>query len=207
MPELFDDFHIHYYDSLVWLTDTEWLGVPIQKFPLDLWIFQEIIYEVKPDLIVECGTYNGGSALFFASMCDLMKKGRVISIDISPQPNLPAHPRLTFFTGSSTSEEAVHTVESLIHPNDTVMVVLDSDHTQDHVLSELRLYHGFVTQGSYLIVEDTNINGHPVLPEWGPGPMEALHVFLAENDQFQVDESRHKFFVTFHPRGFLRKVK
>jgi len=84
-------------------------------------------------------------------------------------------------------------------------VILDSDHSRDHVLDELRLYAPLVTSGSYVIVEDTNINGHPVLPQFGPGPMEALDEFLRESDEFSIDDQREKFFLTFNPRGFLLK--
>jgi cephalosporin hydroxylase len=86
-----------------------------------------------------------------------------------------------------------------------VLVILDSDHSRDHVLDELRIYSRWVTPGSYLIVEDTNVNDHPALPEHGPGPMEALEEFLAETDEFEIDAPREKFFLTFNPRGFLRK--
>ena len=85
------------------------------------------------------------------------------------------------------------------------MVVLDSDHHRDHVLAELRTYSALVTPGSYLIVEDTNINGHPVRPEFGPGPMEAVDEFLRESPDFAIDPEREKFFLTFNPRGFLRR--
>ena len=86
------------------------------------------------------------------------------------------------------------------------MVILDSDHSRDHVLAELRAYAPMVTTAQYLIVEDTNVNGNPVLPEFGPGPMEALDAFLAENDDFEPDDEREKFLLTFNPRGYLRRV-
>lgn len=88
----------------------------------------------------------------------------------------------------------------------TVMTVLDSDHTMDHVLHELRAYGPLVTKDSYLVVEDTNINGHPVLPAWGPGPREAVDRYLAETDEFLIDERREKFLLTFNPRGFLKRI-
>ncbi|MBD5796828.1 cephalosporin hydroxylase [Bacillus pseudomycoides] len=207
MKDFIQEFHKYYYDSLVWSKSTKWLGVPIHKCPLDLFLYQEIIYQIKPDLIIECGTYDGGSALFFSSMLDLIQKGQVLSIDIAPQSNLPTHPRLTYLRASSTSSEAMGKVQSMINPEDVVMVILDSDHSKTHVLNELKLYSEVVTTGSYLVVEDTNINGHPVLPNWGPGPMEALTEFLKENNQFVIDGSKHKFFVTFHPNGFLYKVR
>ncbi|MEW9672174.1 CmcI family methyltransferase [Ammoniphilus sp. 3BR4] len=202
---IFHEFLKHYFHSGVWNRDTKWLGVPILNFPLDLFLFQEMIVEIKPDLIVECGTYNGGSALFFASILDLINKGKVITIDTAPQPNLPSHPRITYFKASSTSPEAIAKVKAMINPGDAVMVFLDSDHRKNHVLSEMRLYNQFVSKGSYMVVEDTCINGHPILPNYGPGPMEAVEEFLIGNNEFFVDESKHKFFVTFHPRGFLRK--
>ncbi|WP_054976697.1 CmcI family methyltransferase [Paenibacillus sp. A3] len=206
MSDFIDQFHRHYYDSLVW-QNTRWLGVQILKMPLDLMIYQEIVYEVQPDLIIESGTFNGGSTLFFASMLELIGKGRVVSIDVAPQADLPVHPRITYVRGSSTDGEVIRQVNAMRNPGDVVLVNLDSDHSAPHVLSELRVYSHFVTTGSYLIVEDTNIHGHPVLPSHGPGPMEALDAFLQENDRFAVDESRHKFFVTFNPRGYLRKIK
>lgn len=207
MTNIIEEFHKSYYNSLVWVNDTKWLGIPIAKLPLDLFLYQEMIYEIKPDVIIESGTFSGGSALFFASMLDLVNYGKVISIDISPQPNLPVHPRITYLNGSSTSNETIEKIRNFINPGDKVMVNLDSDHTKDHVLNELNLYSQFVTMESYLIVEDTNINGNPIYPEFGPGPMEAIDEFLQNNDQFIIDESKHKFLLSFHPRGFLKKIK
>lgn len=200
-----DPFHTLYYDSKVW-TETTWFGVRTQKCPLDLWIYQEIIYELRPDVIIETGTLNGGSALFLASLCDLLKKGKVITIDISNKKARPRHPRIQYLLGSSISEGVVEGVSRMLHPKDIVMVILDSDHSKNHVLHELRTYSRFVTRGSYLIVEDTNINGHPVYPEFGPGPMEAVEEFLKETNEFVVDSGRERLYLTFNPRGYLRKI-
>ncbi|MFJ7558567.1 CmcI family methyltransferase [Bacillus thuringiensis] len=200
--------HIHYYNSKTWAYgNTKWLGYSILKYPSDLFLYQEIIYEIQPDVIIECGTFNGGSSLFLCSMLDLINKGTVLSIDIEPQPNLPTHKRLSYLKASSTSEEALQTVKKTISPNDTVLIILDSDHTKEHVLQELRLYNSFVTHGSYLIVEDTNINGHPVCPEFGPGPMEAVEEFLKNNNDYIIDETKHKFLISFNPKGYLKKIK
>jgi cephalosporin hydroxylase len=198
-------FHQIYYDSGVW-TDTYWLGVPVKKCPLDLWIYQEILFKVKPDLIIEAGTDAGGSAYFLACVCEALAAGRIISIDIAAAPGRPAHPRLTYLTGSSVSKAVYNTVRNAINPGEQVLVILDSDHRREHVLEEMRLYASLVTPGSYLIVEDTNINGHPVLPEFGPGPREAVEQFRAENAGFVVDQTWEKFLVTFLPNGFLRKL-
>lgn len=149
----------------------------------------------------------GGSALFLASMCDLVDNGKVATIDIECKEGRPTHRRITYLLGSSTSKEIVEQLRKLISDKDKVMVILDSDHHKEHVLSELRIYSEFITKGSYLIVEDTNINGHPVVPEFGPGPMEAADEFLKENKCFIVDRDKEKFYLTFNPNGFLRKMK
>ena len=202
--QMIDQFHQLYYNSNVWM-GTFWLGVPVQKCPLDLWIYQELIAELRPDVIIECGTASGGSAYYLASLCDMLNNGKIISIDILSQPR-PIHPRITYLTGSSVAPEIYSIVHGSINPGERVMVILDSDHHFEHVLNELRIYSLLVTPGSYLIIEDTNINGHPVLPEFGPGPMEALQQFLAENKGFVPDKAREKFFVTFFPNGFLKKL-
>jgi cephalosporin hydroxylase len=198
-PGVTDAFHRLYYDTAVW-KDTHWLGVPTQKCPLDLWIYQEILYEQRPDLIIETGTAHGGSALYLACVCDQLGRG-----EIDPIESRPEHPRITYVTGSSTAPEVVAEVERLAEGRERVLVILDSDHARDHVLEELRIYSSLVSPGSYLVVEDTNVNGHPVFREHGPGPMEAVELFLAETDEFEVDAAREKFFLTFNPRGFLRK--
>lgn len=199
-------FHKLYYNSNVW-DNTFWFGIPALKCPLDLWIYQEIIFELTPDIIIECGTANGGSALFLASMCDLVNNGKVITIDIEDKKNRPHHKRIKYLLGSSTSEEIVEQIKKLISDRDKVMVFLDSDHCKEHVLNELRIYSKFITSGSYIIVEDTNINGHPVLSDFGLGPMEAIEEFLKENNNFVIDKIREKFYLTFNPRGYLKKIE
>lgn len=203
-PGVTDAFHRLYYDSAV-RKDTYWLGTRAQKCPLDLWIYQEILHETRPDLILETGTAHGGSALYLASVCDLLSRGEIVTVDISPIEGRPEHPRITYLTGSSTAGEVVEEIERHVAGHERVLVILDSDHSRDHVLDELRTYSRWVSTGSYLIVEDTNVNGHPALPEHGPGPTEAVEEFLAETDEFELDAAREKFFLTFNPRGFLRK--
>ncbi len=204
-------FHKLYYGSAqqTWL-NTFWLGVPTQKFPSDMWIYQEIIFEIRPSLVIETGTADGGSALFLASVLDLLNEGRIISIDIrnvgDRLQDLPVHRRIQYVGGSSVAPETVETVRRSIQPEDRVMLILDSDHSKNHVLQELLCYCEFVSPGSYLIVEDTNVNGHPVFPEHGEGPREALEVFLAQERRFIPDSSREKFFVTTNPRGYLKRI-
>lgn len=201
-------FHRLYYEDAhqdrTW-NDTHFLGVRIRKNPLDLWIYQEILFDTRPDLIVETGTLFGGSAYYLARMCDLMDRGSVITIDIKERPKRPTHPRITYLTGSSTSDDIVRQVQEKAHGLGSVLVILDSDHRRDHVIEELRLYSPLVSPGSYLIVEDTNVNGHPVNPGYGPGPMEAVDSFLSHTSEFEIDRGREKLLFTFNPKGFLRR--
>ena len=204
-----DEFHRLYYEAgeLGWTwRDTSWLGVPVRKSPFDLWMYQEIISELQPDLIIESGTAMGGSAAFLASMCDLVGRGRVVTIDISADPDRPRHDRIDYVSGSSTDPAVVEDVRARAARADRVLVILDSDHSAAHVTEELRLYSPLVTVGSYLVVEDTNINGHPVLPEFGPGPMEAVDRFLAETSEFTPDPRRERLLMTFSPNGWLLRV-
>lgn len=194
-----------FFDSRVW-ADTTWFGTQALKNPLDLWVYQEILFECRPDAIIETGTFKGGSALFLAHMLDLLGRGVVVTIDLEEIPGRPGHPRIRYLQGSSAAPETVAAVRSLIAPGDRAMVILDSDHSFEHVSRELDLYAEFVSPGGYLIVEDTVVNGHPILPEFGPGPFEAVAAFLRRDDRFQRDATREKFMLTFNPCGFLRRV-
>lgn len=201
-------FHgLYYYTRKKTWQNTFWLGTPLLKCPLDLWTYQEIIFELKPDVIIECGTNQGGGALFFSSVCDLVSKGRILSIDIEENEKRPKHERITYLVGSSTSDAIVKKVRDFISEGEKVMVVLDSDHSMEHVLKEMRIYSEFVTLGSYLIIEDSNVNGHPVFYKHGPGPMEALKVFLSENEAFEIDKTREEFHLSFNPNGYLKRIK
>jgi cephalosporin hydroxylase len=208
--DVVNQFHKLYYDSRHFgksFGNTFWMGTRAFKCPLDLWIYQEIIFERKPDLIIECGTAKGASALFLASMCDLANKGEIVTIDIDEDESRPKHNRIKYLKGSTTSEDILKKVEELASGKKEVLVILDSDHSRDHVLSELKLYNKFVNKGGYLIVEDTNLNGHPVIPNFGPGPMEAVQEFMKENKDFIVDKDKEKFYLTFNPNGFLKRVR
>ncbi len=201
-------FHRWYHaNAATTFNNTYWMGVPTQKCPLDNWTYQEILHETKPDVLVETGTYKGGSAFFFASIFDLMKHGRVITVDIEDYPGKPPHDRVNFLLGSSTSQEILRKIRASIQPGEKVMVALDSDHRKEHVAKELALYSPLVSPGMYLVVEDTHFNGHPILPHFGPGPMEAVDEFVASHPEFVVDRTREKFGMTFNPRGWLKRVK
>lgn len=177
-----------------------WQGTRICKTPADLWIYQEIIHEVRPELIVETGTLWGGSALYYAHLLDLCGDGHVVTIDITDRDR-PAHDRLEYITASSIDPDVVERVHKLASDMRT-LVILDSDHRRDHVLAELTAYADIVTPGSYLIVEDTHVGR--VERDHAPGPMEALDAFLPD-PRFEVDRSREKFGHTFNPSGYLRR--
>lgn len=200
-------FHRLYYDSSqrTW-RNTFWMGVPVAKCPLDLWVYQEVFKETRPDLVIETGTAHGGSALYMAHLFDLIGSGRVVTVDIERHGEPPAHPRITHLLGSSTSAEIIERVTAEAASASRVCVVLDSDHSREHVLAELRAYAPLVTPGCYLVVEDTNVHGHPVFRSHGPGPMEAVELFLKERSDFAADASREKFFMTFNPSGYLKRL-
>jgi cephalosporin hydroxylase len=206
---LIDEFHKHYYydgcSGGTW-SNTRWFGCLVQKCPLDVWVYQEILFDTKPDLIIETGTCHGGSAFYMAIVCDYLKKGEIVTIDIEHKPNRPQHPRIQYWTSSSTAPETVEKVRQLAKGK-SVMVILDSDHSEKHVRDELAAYASLVNVGNYLIVEDTNLHGHPINPEHGPGPMEAVQDFIKQNPGFEIDLTKQKFFMTFNPNGYLKRAR
>lgn len=192
--------------------NTWYQGIPISKVPLDLWIMQQIIYETKPDFIIETGTWQGGSALYFASVLDsLGRGGRVLTVDIV-NAHRPAETHslwkqyVDFFLGSSTDREIVRKIAERVKDR-RVLVTLDSDHSLLHVLKEMKLYGPLVSQGSYLIVEDTHLDGVPTISGYSSGPLAAVERFLETggNKDFELDYSREMFMVSFNPGGWLRR--
>ena len=157
-------------------------------------------------MVIEAGTKFGGSAYFFARMFDLVGHGEVITIDVEEQPGRPEHPRITYLSGSSTDPEIFAAVREQLGDRKP-LIVLDSSHRRRHVRNELRLWSPLVPVGSHLVVEDTHAGGHPVTTRIGRGPWAAVKDFLRETDDFVVDTSMHKFFLTFNPRGYLKRVK
>jgi cephalosporin hydroxylase len=206
-----EKFHELYYNSGIWL-NTRWLGVPSQQAPTDNWSMQEIISETRPDYVVETGTANGGTTLFYAAVLSYVNpEGKVITVDVQQHvedaSKLPIwKQRVEMIVGSSVDPKVTDQIGHEV-AGKTVLVTLDSLHSHDHVLQEMEIYSKFVTPGSYLVVQDTNINGHPVARGWGPGPKEAVDDFLKTHDNFVVDRSREKFKLTFYPGGWLKRVK
>ena len=199
-----------------------WLGRPIIQFPQDILALQEIIWRVKPDLIVETGIAHGGSLVFSASILELIGgDGLVVGVDIDIRDHnreaIEAHPmarRIKMIQGSSVDEAIVMKVRDLARGKQRPLVVLDSNHTHQHVLRELQLYSPLVRKGSYLVVFDTVVEDMPMeaFPDrpWGKGnnPKTAVHEFLQTNDRFRVDkETEGKLLLTVAPDGYLQCVK
>ena len=207
--EIVRRFHELYYRN--WIeksADTinlSWFGHRVLKCPLDLWIYQELLVRTRPDVIIETGTKYGGSALYLAMLLDQIGHGRLLTIDTEAQPDRPKHNRVSYVSGSSIDPLVVSQVRENVG-SQRAMVVLDSNHHADHVYQELIAYSPLVAKGNYLVVEDTNVNGHPAYPDFGPGPMEAAEKFLKERDDFVIDRRCERFLMTLNPRGYLRRV-
>ena len=197
-----------------------WLGMPIIQMPADIVAIQEIIWENKPDVIIETGIAWGGSVVLNASILDLIGNGRVIAVDRTlPQKNIdaiikyPFSKRVTLIEGSSVDPNIITQIHSHINAGDKVMVQLDSNHTHDHVLQELREYGAMVTPGQFLIVSDTIVEFIPEQTHrprpWGRGnnPKSALDTYLKETDRFERDlYINDKILATFNPDGYMRCV-
>ena len=188
---------------------TTWLRVPLVKTATDILMFQQIIAETRPELIVETGVYLGGSALLFASVQEMMGiDARVIAVDIDlsmVNDRVRDDPRIELIEGGSTDPEVVERIRSAARGK-RVMVDLDADHRAHHVLEELHLYSPLVSPGCYLVVEDGFLGGRPVRPDAAPGPSEALDAWLAEDPPFEPDRWRERFLLTQNPRGYLRRI-
>jgi cephalosporin hydroxylase len=204
------DYFRWYYDTGVWKRQ-HYRGVRILKLPSDLWNYQEIFSERRIEWVVETGTLHGGSALFFADLLELAQApGKVISVDVSHHAlQVSKHPRIAFLCASSAAEETAAQIARLLPSRrGALFMILDSDHSKAHVLRELELLVPLLRSGDYLVVEDTCVNGHPVRPEFGPGPMEALQEYLgAHPGVFETDQARaEKFGCTAAPAGYLIKI-
>ncbi|MEO7726678.1 MAG: CmcI family methyltransferase [Burkholderiales bacterium] len=194
----------HIQDGI--LRNTSYFGVKTLKSPMDAWVYQEILFEYRPDVIVEIGNACGGSALYLAHLCDILGNGRIIGLDLG-HDNVPAsvkeHPRITFIDGDACQNFA--RVEAMILPSERVLVIEDSSHTFENTLNVLRLYSKFTALGDYFIVEDS-ICHHGLRVGPDPGPYEAIEAFVLENRDFEIDRSREHFFLTWNPKGYLKRT-
>jgi cephalosporin hydroxylase len=202
-----------------------WLGRPIIQLPEDMIRAQEVIYRVKPDVIVETGVAHGGSLIFYASLCKVMEKGRVIGVDIEIRPHnrkaIEAHELASFITlveGSSIEKNVVSRVKSLVKPGETVLVILDSNHTRQHVLAELEAYHEVVSPGSYIVATDGSMKDLHDVPrgksEWiHDNPTAAALEFAGRHAEFVLEqppwpfnESELRENITHWPGAWLRRI-
>ena len=185
--------------------EATYFGVPAIKNPLDFWMYQEIIFDLKPAVIVEIGTNIGGTALALAHILDHIGQGFVVSVDLD-HSKVPAlvknHPRIRLVTGDVC--ECFSTVRDLCTGRMPVMVIEDSSHTYGNTLNVLRKYSAIITQGSYFIVED-GICHHGLEVGPKPGPYEAVEQFLREDGDFEVDRSKEAYLITWNPKGYLRR--
>ena len=203
-----------------------WLGRPVIQLPEDLVRVQEVIYRIKPDFIVETGVAHGGSLVFYASLCKVMNKGRVIGVDIEIRPHnrnaIEAHelfPYITLVEGSSIDEDVFRKVKSFINPGGIIFVMLDSNHSKDHVLAELNLYSELVSVGSYIVAADgimENMVGAPRSnSDWSwNNPKSAALEFIKNHKNFIMEEPELAFNespiaerVTYWPSAYLRRIK
>jgi cephalosporin hydroxylase len=185
-------------------------GVRTLKLPSDMWNYQEIFAERRIQWVVETGTRHGGSALFFADL--LLARGAagfVVSVDVEHESlQISSHPKIRLVLGDSASPAVVDRVRQILpQARAPMFVILDSDHRMPHVLRELEAYVPLMQAGDYLVVEDSCVNGHPVRPDFGPGPMEAIEQFLEAHPGVLVGDAAResKFGCTFAPRGYYWK--
>ena len=215
------DWMIH-ADGYKYTYNFTWLGRPIIKYPNEIVLMQEMIWEVKPDLIIETGIAHGGSIIFSASMLELIgDDGEIIAIDIDIREhnrkeieNHRLFKRITMLEGSSVSDEIIDKLKEIAKKKKRIMVFLDSNHTHDHVLKELELYTEFVTVGSYIVLPDTFIEyfpkGYFSDRSWdvGNNPMTALREFLSKNNNFIIDkEKENKLLITEAFNGYLKRIR
>lgn len=211
-PELVREFHDLYWTSDTWRW-TFWRGIPTLKCPLDLWIYQELLWHLRPQLVIELGTFAGGTTNFLADMLDLNgapPESGVLTVDILDRDEIapylggydaasfpvrirPPHPRIDYLTGDSISAAVVAKAQAAALGKEPVMVIADSNHSLGHTRSELSLYADLVTPGSWFVMEDTD----------GPEPRDAVAQFLLADERFAVDPQCEKFHLTFNPGGYL----
>lgn len=209
-------------DTHRWIHQTTWMGEPLLNLPQDMFAMQELIYLARPKYVVELGVAWGGGLLFYATLLEILGGEKAIGVDLfipdDLRQRLMSHGRLSerihLINGSTLEPDTVQQVKSLLDGSREVMFFLDSFHTHEHVLQELRLYSPFVGQGQYLICGDTIVEDIPAQEHrqrpWGPGnnPKTALQQFLRENDRFEIDhEIENKLLLTCNPSGFLKCVR
>ncbi len=217
--EIIDVYHAIFYASESSHSGPPKLynGVPIHKNPCDMFNYQQILFTQKPDYIIECGAFQGGSTMFFAHTLDLIGKGKIVSVDICEReerwfPQVEKHERTILIPGSSVDPDTVSQVKDAVKDGASFFVILDSLHTQAHVLAEMEAYGPLLAKDNYMIVEDSNLNGHPLPPEWHTqtmqegGPFEAVKEYMTKHNDFKIDKGmENRFLFSYAPSGYLVK--
>lgn len=199
--------------------EVEWLGVPIIQTSEDIVLMQELIFKLRPDYIIETGIAHGGSLIYYASLMELLNKGKVIGVDIEIRQHnrkvIEAHPmfkRIEMIEDGSTSDKTIKEIKKRVAENSKVIVCLDSNHTKDHVFKELELYKEFIIPGFYFVVFDMNTSelartGVCDSNYLNNGPKEAVEKFLKKNNNFEIDKEYNKLYVSTSENGYLRRIK
>jgi cephalosporin hydroxylase len=209
-----EDLKVEFIDafwrSLVW-RGTTWLGTTVEAAPTDLLAYQEIVTGTRPEWIVDLRAGNGGRALFLASVCELLGRGRIIAVDPRDTPRRAEHPRITYLTGDPSAAETVARVRELVGADEqgdpvAVMVVVGGPVPRGRAVKEFNAYAPLVPIGSYIVMEDTVVNGHPVWPAHGPGPAEAVMNIINTRGDFAPDPALERYGLTLNPSGFLKRV-
>jgi cephalosporin hydroxylase len=199
--------------------EIDWMGVPIIQTPEDIVLMQELIFNVQPDVIIETGIAHGGGLILYASLFEVLGKGKVIGVDVDIREHnrkvLESHPlfkRIELIEGSSVDQKVVEDIKKRIPEGSTVLVCLDSDHTKPHVLKELEIYQQFVSLGGYMVVFDT-VTSNLICRQAADNkyidnsPMEAVREFLKRNKNFEIDKNFNKLYVSSSPDGYLKRIK
>lgn len=203
-----------------------WMGRPVIQLPEDMIRIQEVIYKIKPDVIIETGVAHGGSLIFYASLCKAMEKGRIIGVDIEIREHnrkaIEQHELYSYIElieGDSTKEEVVNKVKNMINKNEKVLVILDSCHTKEHVMAELEAYSPLVTEESYIVATDgimEQVEGAPrTSPDWvWNNPKQAAIEFAGKHKDFVIEEPEFMFNegtitnrVTYWPNSFIKRIR
>jgi cephalosporin hydroxylase len=204
--ELVWEFTEAVWRTIPW-TSTTWLGERVESAPTDLVSYQEAICSVRPDWVIETSRGDRGRTLFLASICEMVGHGQVVSVGIGDDSDRPLHPRLTYVDGRASDPGTVGRVLDLVGADLRSVVILGSRADVPTTVAEFRAYAPLVPVGSFVVVADTIVNGHPVWTGFGPGPNEGVKRILATDGRFISDSAMEKYSFSFNPIGYLRRVK
>ncbi|MCK5681709.1 class I SAM-dependent methyltransferase [bacterium] len=201
---------LDYHQREVVFDKVSWMGIPTLKNVMDLWVYQEILFTLQPDLVIEMGSFKGGSALYLAQLLDQFGHGELISVDLDHSQFMAKHARITTLTGSTQDRAVISQLKELA-AGKSVMIIHDADHSQKMVLADLITYADLVTKDSYFIVEDGVVDlfaKDTLLGATmnGPGPLPAIREFLTKDKRFVIDRSCERYLLTYNPCGYLKKI-